>query len=403
MARDEVDKNESGINADRRDLMRVATAAGLMGAAGLATAAAAAQRPAAGAPAAGAVEDPKAPAGLGKNAVPDQRFPLTYQAPVSNGTRILMDHLAALSRRDLNGIADTLHFPFASYEGTDLYVARTREEFVAKPPASLNPTMNPKRHSANDGFMKPGSYDVFQGLEVLGTHPVNATISLVYDRYDSQGKKLLRSEGMYAITNNDGRWAIELASTIFTPADMIGTVFDETIRQAKLLRVNHTLSAATGDEAFDRMTVQPGKTAGLSGGASWTAQVKGQEEVMRGYRVKGVTSRLQVRETTGNEPLRGERGTYQEYWDGMGTLGLGPWGFIYGTWKEGRVVHHTADKAHVQASAVRYTAAGEEMSLAVQTMVVVYKGGKWSSPGNLIYATPHDRNNDIHAGGLEPV
>ena len=68
-----------------------------------------------------------------------------------------------------------------------------------------------------------------------------------------------------------------------------------------------------------------------------------------------------------------------------------PWGFIYGTWKEGRVVHHTADKAHVQASAVRYTAAGEEMSLAVQTMVVAYRGGKWSRPGNLIYATPHDR------------
>ncbi len=84
------------------------------------------------------------PEGLGKNAVPDQRFPLTYQAPVTNGTRILMDHLAALSRRDINGVADTMHFPFASYEGTDLYVAKTREEFVAKPPASLNMTMNPE-------------------------------------------------------------------------------------------------------------------------------------------------------------------------------------------------------------------------------------------------------------------
>lgn len=389
---------ESDVNSDRRHLMKTATVAGIAGAIGMAAGAAQAQQ-ASGA----AVEDPKAPPGMGKNAVPDQRFTFTYQAPVTNGTRMVMDHMAALSRRDINAVADTLHFPFASYEGTDLYVAKTREEFVAKPPASLNMTMSPKRHSPNDGYLKPGSNDVFVGLEVMGTHPVNATIALTYDRYDSFGKKLLRCEGMYAITNNDGRWAIELASTIFTPADMIGVVFDETVRQAKLLRVNHTLSAATGDEAFDRMTVQPGKTAGLSGGASWTAQVKGQEEVMKGYRIKGIKSRLQVRETTGNEPLRGDRGTYQEYWDGMGTLGLGPWGFIYGTWKEGRVVHHTADKAHVQASAVRYTAAGEEMSLAVQTMVVVYKGGKWSSPGNLIYATVHDRNNDIHPGGLTPV
>jgi hypothetical protein len=297
------------IDTDRRELMRVAATAGLVGAAGLAAAAVPAQKAAPPAPA--GVEDPRAPEGLGKNAVPDQRFPFTYQAPVTQGTRILMDHLAALGRRDLDAVADTLHFPFASYEGTDLYFASSREEFLARPPASLNMTLKPKRHSANDGYLKPGAYDVFQGLEVLGTHPVNATIALVYDRYDSQGKKLLRSEGMYAITNNDGRWAIELASTIFTPADMIGTVFDETLRQAKLLRVNHTLSAATGDEAFDRMTVVPGKTAGLSGGASWTAQVKGQDEVMRGYRVKGVKSRLQVRETTGNEPLRGDRGTYQ--------------------------------------------------------------------------------------------
>jgi hypothetical protein len=390
--------NETGVDADRRNLMRVATAAGLVGAAGLASAAVPAQKPAQA-----TVEDPKAPAGMGKNGIPDQRFPLAYQAPVSEGTRVLMDHLAALSRRDIKAVADTLHFPYGSYEGTNLVVSDTPEAFMAKPPASLNMTMNPKRHSDNDGYLKPGTYDVFQGLEVMGTHPVNATIALTYDRYDSQGKKLLRCEGIYAVTNNDGKWAIQLASTIFTPADMIGVVFDETIRQARLLRVNHTLSAATGDEAFDRLTVQPGRTGGVSGGASWTAQVKGQDTVMQGYRIKGIKSRLQVRETTGAESLRGDRGTYQDYWDGMGKIGLGPWGFIYGTWKEGRVVHHTADKAHVQASAVRYTAAGEEMSLAVQTMVVVYKGAKWSSPGNLIYATPHDRANNLHPGGLDPV
>ena len=233
--RDEADKNASGVNAERRDLMRVATAAGLVGAAGLATAAAAAQRPApaAAAPAAGAVDDPKVPEGLGKNAVPDQRFPLTYQAPVSKGTRVLMDHLAALSRRDINGVADTMHFPVRAATKAPTVVAEVAEEFIAKPPASLNMTMNPKRHSPNDGYMKPGSYDVFQGLEVMGTHPVNATIALTYDRYDAHGKKLLRCEGIYAVTNNDGKWAIQLASTIFTPADMIGMVFDETVQAGK--------------------------------------------------------------------------------------------------------------------------------------------------------------------------
>jgi hypothetical protein len=395
---DDAGQNDFEVDADRRNLM-LATGAGLLGAAVLTPAAAQAQR---AAPAA-VVEDPKAPPGMGKTGIPDGRFPLSYQTPVSEGTRVLMDHLAALGRRDSKAVAETLHFPFGSYEGTNFVVVDTPEAFLAKPPASLNMTLNPKRHSDNDGFLKPGTYDVFQGLEVMGCHPVNATIALTYDRYGGDGKKLLRCEGIYAVTNNDGKWAIQLASTIFTPADMIGVVFDETLRQAKLARVNHTLSADTGDDEFDKLSNQYGRSGGVSGGASWTAQMQGHEKIMAAYKVKGVKNRLTVSTRTPETSLRGDRGTYQEYWDTMGKIGLGPWGFIYGTWKEGRVVHHTANKAHVQASAVRYTAAGEEMSLAVQTMVVTYKKGRWGMDGNLIYATPHDRANDLHPGGLSPV
>jgi hypothetical protein len=179
--------------------------------------------------------------------------------------------------------------------------------------------------------------------------------------------------------------------------------FDDAVRAAKQLRIDHTLSAATGEEAFDRMTVRLGRSAGISGGAGWTTQTQGPDKVMAGYRVKGVTSRLRVSETTADTPLRGERGTYQEYWDTMGRIGLGPWGFIYGSWPESRVVHHTADKAHVLCSAVRYTAAGEEMSLAVHAMVDTYRQGKWAMESTFCTATPHDRANDIHPDGLSPV
>jgi hypothetical protein len=394
----EAQTNEVGLDADRRNLMKVASAAGLMGAAGLVSAAAQTQQRAQP-----AVEDPKAPEGMGKTGIPDSRFPLSYRAPITEGVRVLMDHFTALSQRDIKAVADTLHYPYGSYEGTDLVVVDTPDALIAKPPASLNMTLNPKRHSDNDGYMKPGCYDVYHGLEVLACVPVNATIALSYDRYDSNGKKLLRCQGMYAVTNNDGKWAIQLASTIFTPADMIGVVFEEAVQQAKQVRINHTLSADTGDESFDKSIVRLGRTAGVSGSASWTAQMQGQDKIMQAYRIKGIKSRLRVSEITANTPLRGDRGTYQEYWDTMGKIGLGPWGFIYGTWKEGRVVHHTANKAHVLASAVRYTAAGEEMSLAVQAVVATYRQGKWAIDGDLIYATPHDRANDIHPGGLTPV
>ncbi len=44
---------------------------------------------------------------------------------------------------------------------------------------------------------------------------------MVYDRYGSDGKSYC-NEGVYTVTNNDGRWALQLMSTIFTPDPMIG-------------------------------------------------------------------------------------------------------------------------------------------------------------------------------------
>src|SRR5579871_1913328 len=254
----------------------VASAAGLLGAA----VGAAQGAPRKSAAADNSVEDPKAPEGMGKTGVPDQRFPLAYRVPVTEGVRVLMDHLTALSQRDLNGVADTLHYPYASYEGTDVVVVDTPDALRAKPPASLNMTLNPRRHSDNDGYLKPGCYDVFHGLEVLASTPINAAIAMSYDRYGSDGKKLLRCEGMYSVTNNDGKWAIQMASTIFTPADMIGVVFEESVRQAKQMRILHGLSADTGDESFDRLTVRNGREASVTGGASWTEQMKGTEAIM---------------------------------------------------------------------------------------------------------------------------
>jgi hypothetical protein len=46
---------------------------------------------------------------------------------------------------------------------------------------------------------------------------------------------------------------------------------------------------------------------------------------MEGYKIKGVMSRLQVSDIKPDTPLRGDRGTYQDYWGTMGKLGLGPW------------------------------------------------------------------------------
>lgn len=223
---------EDDATTDRRGFIKGAAAAGLLGAVAIAPklAHAAVAEPQ------GAVEDPQAPKGLAPLGMLDYRFPMTYETSIPAGVRVLTQYFAALTRRDLKSMADNLHFPFASYERTDPVVVETPEDLMAHAPASMNMTMNPERFTDHDGYMKPGCYDVFDGLEVISADPISSAMALTYYRYGSDGKKILRCQGIYTVTNNDGKWVIQLMSTIFTPAEMMNVVYEDTITAAKRLR-----------------------------------------------------------------------------------------------------------------------------------------------------------------------
>ena len=67
-------------------------------------------------PQSGAEEFPR-PATLRQGAQLDSRFRVSFAAAVSNGFRLVTDYFTALSERNLEGIASTLHFPFAHLRG----------------------------------------------------------------------------------------------------------------------------------------------------------------------------------------------------------------------------------------------------------------------------------------------
>ena len=80
------------------------------------------------------------PAGLRPNAQLDSRFPVYFQTPVAQAMKYLTDYFAAFVNRDLDGVASTLHFPYATYEGIEPIVYESAREFVASPPPSLTVT-----------------------------------------------------------------------------------------------------------------------------------------------------------------------------------------------------------------------------------------------------------------------
>lgn len=372
---------------DRRSFIAGVASLGIIGAA-------------AAVPAMAQAAEPEKPAGLGPRAMVDNRFPVTFQTSVPQGIGILTQFFTALNQRDLREIADLLHFPFATFEGTEAVIVNSPEELLARPPASLNMTTNPERYSGHDGYLKPGAYDVLDGIEVLNFDPVLCGLSLRYNRYGDDGKKLHRCEGVYSVTNNDGRWAIQAMSTIFTPAQMTGVVFTDTIEAAKRCRIDHDLAYQVSDRSVDAPTGQLGKTAAVAntGGQPWTLGPAGR--AMEQFRVTGVKSRLRVTEVTPEsvariKPSANPVADYADYRALFPRSGVGNWGWVYGELPETRVIHASFDKAHMFSGAIRFTVTGEEASYNTDLSVITYRKGHWGRAGTLAYTTPHDRSNDV--------
>src|SRR5215469_8395587 len=386
-------KEANGADTDRRNFISTAASASLLGAIALTSVSAQQSTSAEPAP----VQDPKAPTGLGARAMVDNRFALTYETSVPQGVRVLMQYFAALSRRDLKAIVELVHFPFVSIEGTEPVVVDTPEKLLAHAPASLNMTESPERYSDHDGYLKPGAYDVFDGLEVLNCDPVLAGFAMRYNRYGSDGKKLLRCEGVYSVTNNDGKWAIQMMSTIFTPAQMTGVIFNDTIEAAKRCRIDHDLAYQVSDRSVDAPTSQFGTTAAVAntGGQPWTLGPDGR--AMEQFKLKGIKTRLRVTQVTSENRPRPSSDPVSDY-AGYRALfpkaGVGNWGWVYGVLPETRVIHATFDKAHMFSGAIRFNTAGEECSYNTDLSVITYKKGHWGRAGTLAYTTPHDRSND---------
>src|ERR1700679_2803109 len=67
----------------------------------------------------GKAEDVQKPKGLNRRAMLDQRFPVAYQNSVPQAVSCVIQFFAALSERNLKGMADVMHFPFGSFEASE--------------------------------------------------------------------------------------------------------------------------------------------------------------------------------------------------------------------------------------------------------------------------------------------
>jgi len=370
---------------------------GMAGAAGISAARVAAQARAPQ-PATGPAEFAK-PDGLRPGGQLDSRFAVSFAAPVSQGLRLVTEYFTALNQRDVEGIARTLHFPFAIYEDIEPIVVQTAADFVANPPPSVNATGKGKSRILR------GSYDLLESINVHLYGPVGAAISLSFTRYTPDGHTLLLCDGIYSVTNNDGRWAIQLASTIVHEADFIGLQYPDA-EQADIRGSQNYLSqfgygneAVLNDPRSSRGSYEPPfppgtRTASVSFGYGPRDRSRDARlgRPMDGWRTKGVKSRLVV-STRSDESLNRQIETNLAEFIDLAGGAVGEYAYTRDRPVRPVVIHATRDKAHTLGGYLRYTADGTLISETRSVGIRIYKNGHWGTAGSLGQVTHHDRSN----------
>lgn len=383
---------------DRRGFVRALGAGGAIAAvAGARSRIDAAQTPGA-AQTARAGDFPR-PATLRQGAQLDSRFPVSFAESVSHGLRLVTEYFTALSQRDLQGLARTLHFPFAIYENIEPVVVPSAADLMKNPPPTLDASGKGKSR------VKPGSYDLLESINVHLYCPVGGVFSLSFTRYTPDGHKLLACDGIYSVTNNDGRWAIQLASTIFHEADFIGIGYPDA--EATDIRGNQNYLAAFGYDneailndprsmrgSYETPLPVGTRTASVNFGYGPRERSRDAREgrPMAGWRTTGVKSRLvvsTVSEDSRNRVIATNLAEFKELAGGA----VGEYAYTRDLPVRPVTIHATHDKAHTLGGYLRYTADGSLISETRSVGIRIYKAGNWGSAGGLGQVTHHDRSN----------
>lgn len=375
-------------DSGRREFMKGATAAGLLGAAGLASTFVSPN-------ASAEAQQAPQPAGQSQSEAMDCRSIRSFQNSVPESTKILSQYFQALSERNIGGMAQLMHFPFLTHEGPQAQLVQTREEFLSSPPLSMNVI------GKGNSKIVPGAYDILDSLQVHIYSPVGAGASLEYSRFDPRGHKTFSCHGLYGITNNDGKWGIEWVSTIFKPANQVGRdrSYNDPIISTALHESHrdHVMGRKFNDLPELRQSVfDPFPHGSLSLGPTVVRDATGKAK--REYQIEGVKTRLRYSKGDTKEEM--DKQTFgQAQFAKTSGAGVGGWALSIEI-PETRILYASAEKGHFYSGYYRYTDDGTVISEYRYLGALVNWDGRWygndisRTIGQVVY---HDRSNDVHS------
>jgi hypothetical protein len=396
-AEDNANKTEKDGSSSRRDFVKQAAVAGLVGVAAMAPAVAQAAAPQS------EVEDPQRPAGLRPGAELDCRFSVSFEKSVPESMRLVTEYFGALNRRDHQGLAKTFHYPYVSYEGIDTVIVDSADHFLSSPPASVNVS------GKGETKIRANSYDILDSIELLLYGPCGVGLALNYSRYRADGHKLFGVYGIYGITNNDGKWGIEYMSTIFRPADQLHLTYDAEAFSLRSVhdtyRVHDLGRKYNNSEQVRKSMLATGKwgSVGIGAGSNGSAVPAREGRPMDPYKIKGVKSRLHVHETTQEEidnpgaEVKDRWAKNQKTFLDVSGAGVDKW-YQSLEWVGTRVLNADMEKAHAISGFARYAEDGTLISQETFMTVLTFRNMEWlpvDGPAKFCCSMYQDHTNDV--------
>ena len=241
--------------------------------------------------------------------------------------------------------------------------------------------------------IQPGGYDLLDSIEIHVYNPVGAGLSLTYSRFGEGGHKILQCDGIYAVTNNDGKWGIQMMSTIFTPREALHVRYPDPEQAAMRRGHDWMLGYTLREQSVLNSTRLPGRTAsaGLGNPRLNAGSARGGDP-MAGYKIAGVGSRLSVNQLSQADTDVSDANFPQfAEWAGGG---VGQWDYTLNL-PQAKVLHATVDKVHMFSGYVRFTTDGQMTSETHSLGISAYRDQKWGSAGGFGVMMYHDFTNDL--------
>lgn len=379
-------------SSDRRDFLKGAAAASLLGAAGLSPALAQSTSPQYGAGPQADDQDPQRPAGLVDGAEPDSRFPIFYERSVPEGMGLVVQYFKALSQRDLEGMAGTLQYPFVTYERYDPVIINSSDELMKNPPPSMD-VIRKGSNLPSPGQMHflPGSYDLLDGIHMHIANPLGAGFSIESSRYRADGVKLKGIHTLVGVTNNDGKWGIEYLSTIMQPVDQLTETYDALACITSLHDDwrKHGEGRFEGNNATKEMQ-NTNRFVGRNvnvwlGGSSLNSGPARAGRPMDPYKIKGVKTRIRINDLTQAQydsdptPAQIARGAEEgKHWMEINGEPNYPW-YESSEFPDTKVLFGSHSKCHMYSGYRRYTADGTIISEQRFLTAAICHNGIWKT------------------------